>query len=105
MSPHEKLGSDSIPGLLIGYALPSFIGMMVLALYNIVDRIFIGYMLGSYALAGVSLAFPLFAFVVAVGMLIGRGGGTRIPARRPRTKGCSSRRPQNRRPGESRRRG
>jgi len=72
----RELGGHSIFRLLFRYSLPTTIGFFVFSIYNIVDRMFIGRYGGSAALAGVSITFPLFMIVIAIGMLIGVGGGT-----------------------------
>lgn len=65
---HERIGR-----LLLHYAMPAVIGTMVNALYNIVDRIFIGQGVGPLAMAGLTLTFPILLFLQAFGMLIGAG--------------------------------
>lgn len=70
---HEKVGR-----LLLQYAIPAVVGMMVNALYNIVDRIFIGQGVGALAIAGLTLTFPILLFLQAFGMLIGAGAATRV---------------------------
>lgn len=51
---------------------------MVNALYNIVDRVFIGQGVGALAMAGLTLTFPILLFLQAFGMLIGAGAATRV---------------------------
>lgn len=70
---HEKVGR-----LLVQYAIPAVIGTMVNALYNIVDRIFIGQGVGALAIAGLTLTFPILLFLQAFGMLVGAGAATRV---------------------------
>ena len=70
---HERIGR-----LLLHYAMPAVIGTMVNALYNIVDRIFIGQGVGPLAMAGLTLTFPILLFLQAFGMLIGAGAATRV---------------------------
>lgn len=70
---HERIGR-----LLLHYAMPAVIGTMVNALYNIVDRIFIGQGVGPLAMAGLTLTFPILLFLQAFGMLIGAGGWRRV---------------------------
>ena len=60
------------------YFVPAFIGVMMNALYNIVDRVFIGRGVGALALSGLSVIFPIMILVAAFGMLIGVGAGVRI---------------------------
>lgn len=61
---------------MIEFSIPAIVGMLVFALYNIVDRIFIGKGLGAYAMTGLSICFPIFTIYIAIGMLIGQGGGS-----------------------------
>lgn len=63
---------------MLRYAIPAVIGTMVNALYNIVDRIFIGQGVGALAISGLTLTFPILIFLQAFGMLIGVGCATRI---------------------------
>lgn len=48
------------------------------ALYNLVDRIFIGQSAGAFAMAGLSLTFPVLIFLQAFGMLVGTGASARV---------------------------
>jgi putative MATE family efflux protein len=78
MEKSRDLGAGPIGSLLARYALPSVIGMVVSALYNIVDRIFIGRGVGTLALAGVTVAFPLQLSQIAFSILIGVGSSALI---------------------------
>lgn len=71
----ERLGTQSIGSLLKEFSVPAVIGMVVNALYNVVDQLYIGQGCGRDALAGVALAFPFMAILVAFGTLIGVGSG------------------------------
>ncbi|HEY9594340.1 MAG TPA: MATE family efflux transporter [Spirochaetia bacterium] len=73
MAKNHDLGAEPIGPLLARFALPSIVGMVVGALYNIVDRIFIGRGVGTLALAGVTVAFPLQLTQIAFSVLIGVG--------------------------------
>ena len=74
----QKLEHERIAPLLFHYAIPAIIGTMVNALYNIVDRIFIGQGVGPMAISGLTLTFPILLFLQAFGMLVGAGAATRI---------------------------
>jgi len=76
MGKLKRLESEKISKLLMEFSVPAIIGSLVFVLYNIVDRIFIGKGIGPYAMTAVSIAFPIFTLYVAIGMLIGQGGGT-----------------------------
>lgn len=73
------LGKDKIGGLIIRLAVPSIAAQLVNALYNIVDRIYIGHIdvIGSAALTGVGVTFPLILIISAFSALIGMGGAPR----------------------------
>lgn len=53
------------------YAYPAMINMVVMALYNIVDRIFIGQGAGSLAICGLALTLPYVSLLGTVGTLTG----------------------------------
>jgi len=73
MNQSNDLESKSIGKLLFQFSLPAIIGMLVNALYSIVDRIFVGRGIGALALSGVAVTFPLTAVIMAFGMLVGIG--------------------------------
>ena len=73
-----ELGNEKIPRLMWRYFVPAFIGVIMNATYNIVDRIFIGQGVGSYALSGLSVVFPIMMVVMSFGMLIGMGAGVQV---------------------------
>ena len=74
----HALEYGAIPSLLFKYALPAVIGTVVNALYNVVDRIFIGQAAGDLAIAGLGVTFPILLFLIAFGMLIGSGASVRV---------------------------
>lgn len=69
----ERMGKDSILKLLVTFSLPAMIGMLVNAIYNVVDRMFIGNTadLGSLGLAGITICFPLMLVMMAFSLLVG----------------------------------
>lgn len=69
----NKMGTQPIPKLLITMSLPMMLSMLTLALYNIVDSIFVA-QISQNALTGVSLAFPFQMLIVGIG--VGTGVGT-----------------------------
>ncbi|MEE1091279.1 MAG: MATE family efflux transporter [Paludibacteraceae bacterium] len=73
-----KLGESPIPKLLWYYSLPSLIGTLVNALYNIIDRIYIGQGVGALAISGLALTFPIMNLLGAFGMLVGHGAAARV---------------------------
>lgn len=80
MSTQQTLGTESVYKLLIKYSIPAIIGMMVNALYNVVDRIFIGNIpgVGPLAITGLGVTMPIVTIILAFGMLIGIGTTTNI---------------------------
>ncbi|MCM3491603.1 MATE family efflux transporter [Alkalihalophilus marmarensis] len=77
----DKLGTESIPKLLKDLSIPAMIGMFVMALYNVVDTIFISYGVGIEAVAGVTIAFPVMMIIMAVSAAMGIGGASVISRR------------------------
>lgn len=75
---HQLMGTEKITKLLVQFSLPAIIGMLVNALYNIVDRIYIGNIenVGHIAIAGVGITFPVVIFVFGFSILIGLGAAT-----------------------------
>jgi len=69
----KELGTKNIGELLFKFSVPAVIGMLVNALYSVVDRIFIGRGVGSIALSGVAITFPITNIIMGVGMLVGAG--------------------------------
>ncbi|BBE30709.1 MATE family efflux transporter [Tepiditoga spiralis] len=79
MNKNSKiLGSESIWKLLIKLSLPATIGMMVQALYNLVDTIFVGRGVGTLGITGITLSFPVQMIVMAIAQMIGIGGASII---------------------------
>ncbi|MCX4290519.1 MAG: MATE family efflux transporter, partial [Odoribacter sp.] len=74
----KELEELDIRSLLWKYFLPAFTGVVVNALYNIVDRIFIGRGVDALALSGLSAVFPLMLIIFAFGMLVAIGANVRI---------------------------
>ncbi|MGL4254100.1 MAG: MATE family efflux transporter [Fusobacteriaceae bacterium] len=75
-----KLDTAPITKLLIHYSLPAILGLIVSALYNVVDRIFIGNIPGAGAMAitGVGVTMPVTSVITAFSMLIGVGATAAI---------------------------
>ena len=73
-----ELGTEKISKLLRQYAIPAIIAMTASSLYNMVDSIFIGHGVGTFAIAGLALTFPLMNLGAAFGSLVGVGACTSI---------------------------
>ncbi|NDV59206.1 MATE family efflux transporter [Bacteroides sp. 519] len=72
------LGTDKIGKLLMQYAIPAIIAMTASSLYNMIDSIFIGQGVGSLAISGLALTFPLMNLAAAFGSLVGVGASTLV---------------------------
>ncbi|MBK5239694.1 MATE family efflux transporter [Clostridium sp.] len=80
MDRSKQLGEENIGKLLMKFSIPAIVGMLVNALYNIVDRIFIG-RVDTLALSGVTITFPISIIIMAFGMLVGIGAAALISIR------------------------
>lgn len=74
LSKENPLGSEKISHLLVKFAVPSIIAMLVSALYNMVDQFFIGRSVGMLGNAATNVAFPLTITCTAISLLCGIGG-------------------------------
>lgn len=78
MSTHtdDKLGTAPIGPLVLSMALPAVIAQLVNVLYNIVDRMYIGHIpeVGTKALTGLGIAFPILMLISAFSAFVGAGG-------------------------------
>lgn len=72
----NPLGTEPVGKLLPKFAIPAIISMLVSALYNIVDQIFIGQGVGMYGNAATNVAFPLTTLATSLGLLLGIGGAS-----------------------------
>ena len=72
------LGTEKISKLLMQYAIPAIIAMTASSLYNMVDSIFIGHGVGTMAISGLALTFPLMNLAAAFGSLVGVGAATLV---------------------------
>lgn len=75
----NRLAIESVGRLLFSLAVPAITAQLVNMLYNIVDRIFIGRIpdVGSMALTGLGVTFPIILIIAAFSSLIGMGGAPR----------------------------
>ena len=72
----NPLGSAPVTGLMVKFAVPSIVAMLVGALYNIVDQLFIGQAVGTLGNAATNVAFPLSTSCLALALLFGIGGAS-----------------------------
>ena len=71
----ELLGNAPIPKALLAMGIPTMIGMLINALYNLVDAYFVGG-LGESQMAAISVVYPLGQVVVGLGLLFGNGAAS-----------------------------
>lgn len=74
----EELAHRPVGRLLWQYSVPAVVGMLVMALYNVVDRIFIGQWVGPDAIAGLAVTFPIMNLATAIGVLVGVGSSSKV---------------------------
>lgn len=74
----QELANLPVGKLLLRYSVPAVVGIVVMQLYNIVDRIFIGQVVGTDAIAGLAITFPVVNITTALGVLIGAGASARV---------------------------
>lgn len=72
----NPLGYAPIPRLMVKFAVPSIIAMLVGSLYNIVDQFFIGRAVGTLGNAATNVAFPLTTSCLALALMFGIGGAS-----------------------------
>lgn len=72
----EQLGTQPIPSLMIRLAIPSIVAQLINVLYNIVDRMYIGRIpdSGALALTGLGVSFPIITLISAFSAFVGAGG-------------------------------
>lgn len=81
MDRSKQLGEEKIGKLLLKFSIPAIVGMIVNALYNIVDRIFVGQGVDSLAISGITITFPITTVIMAFGMLVGIGSAALVSIR------------------------
>ncbi len=83
MDRQKQLGEENVKKLLLKFSIPAIMGMLVNALYNVIDRVYIGHIkdVGSMAITGVGLTFPIMSILMAFSMLIGVGASSLISIR------------------------
>lgn len=81
MDRSKLMGEEKVSKLLLKFSIPAIVGMLVNALYNVIDRIFIGQGVGSLAIAGITMTFPIMLIAMGFGMLVGIGANSLISIR------------------------
>lgn len=80
-SKTDEMANLPIIKLVLKYSIPTIIAMLVNAIYNMVDRIFVGQFVGEFALAGLAIAFPIMLMSMALASLFGGGAAPLIAIR------------------------
>lgn len=75
------MATQRVGVLLWRFSAPAVVAMLVNALYNVVDRLYIGQGVGRDAIAGLTLTMPYMAMLAAFGMLVGIGSGALLSIR------------------------
>ena len=74
----NPLGHEPMRRLMLRMTTPAIVALLVQALYNVVDAIFVGHGAGTLAIAGIGVAFPVFLVVIGLGQLVGIGSASII---------------------------
>lgn len=72
------LATRPVGRLLWEYSLPAVVGMIVVSIYNVADRIILGQYVGPEAIAGLAITFPVMNLATAFGVLVGGGASARV---------------------------
>lgn len=70
----NRMGTGSIPKLVVEFAIPAILGMVVNGAYNLIDSVFLGHGAGELGLSAITVASPTMTIFLALAMLIGAGG-------------------------------
>lgn len=76
MNAANDFSKDRLFPMILKYSIPAAISLLITAVYNIVDRIFVGNFNGTSALAGLSICFPLSYMMMAFGLTCSAGGSS-----------------------------
>ncbi len=72
----KQILSENLRLLLFKFSAPTITGMVIIALYNFVDTLFVGNIVGPDAIAGLTIVLPVIIFIVAIGLLTGVGAAS-----------------------------
>ncbi|WP_292387586.1 MATE family efflux transporter [Methanosarcina sp. UBA5] len=76
MVSDEEMKSGNIVNLFLKFAFPTVVGVVIAGIQGIIDGFFIGNAIGAQGLAGVTLAYPAYMVIVAIGVIIGIGASS-----------------------------
>ena len=72
----DQILNGGLRALLFRFSIPSIIGMVISALYNMVDTVFVGNGVGPIAIAALTIVFPIQIIMLAIGLMIGVGSAS-----------------------------
>jgi putative MATE family efflux protein len=72
----KQILNEDLRLLLFKFSAPTITGMVIIALYNFVDTLFVGNVIGPNAIAGLTIVLPVIIFIVAIGLLTGVGAAS-----------------------------
>lgn len=78
MDHAKQMGEVEIGMLLLKFSIPAIMGLLVTALYSIIDRIFVGHGVGLLAISATTVVFPITIIILAFGLMIGIGASVAI---------------------------
>lgn len=76
MNEKNDFSNGKLFPMILKYSIPAAISLLITAIYNIIDRIFVGNFNGTSALAGLSICFPLSYMMMAFGLTCSAGGSS-----------------------------
>ncbi len=74
----KQILNENLRPLLFKFSIPSITGMVIIALYNFVDTLFVGRAVGPDAIAGLTIVLPVLIFIIAIGLLTGVGAASLV---------------------------
>lgn len=77
VSKAKLMGEEKIPKRVLKFAIPTIAVMLVNAIYNAVDAMFVSW-LGVKQAGAISVAFPIFMLILGIGLTFGTGAGSYI---------------------------
>jgi putative MATE family efflux protein len=72
----KQILNENLRPLLFKFSIPSITGMVIIALYNFVDTLFVGRAVGPDAIAGLTIVLPVLIVIIAIGLLTGVGAAS-----------------------------
>ena len=77
----DIMGTEKVPKLILQFAIPAILTMLVNALYNFTDKIFVGQGIGAVGMAATTVSMPVMSIMVAIATLVGAGGNALLAIR------------------------